>query len=91
MAILLEVQKTIIPRDTQIVETMSWRFWGRKKIIQMGIELESTPATLCKRSVRIGLWGGWKKGELKEMTCLGAAFGVRKKPDEREKPMDLQG
>lgn len=69
MAILLEVQKTIIPRDTQIVETMSLRFWGRKKRIQMGMELESTHAVLCKRSVRIGLWGGWKKGELKEMTC----------------------
>lgn len=62
------VQKTMIPRDIQRVVTMFLRFWGRKKRIQMGIELESTHVMLCKRSVGIGLWGGWKKGVLKEMT-----------------------
>lgn len=60
LAILLKVQKTMIPRDIQRVVTMSLRFGGRKKRIQMGIELESVHVMLCKRSVRIGLWGGWK-------------------------------
>lgn len=34
----------------------------------MGIELESAHVMLCKGSVGIGLWSGWKKGVLKEMT-----------------------